>query len=113
MNNSSLLIHAKRLRKDMTLAERSLWFNLRGNRLGVKFKRQVPIGSYIVDFICMERRLIIEVDGGQHQVNQDYDKMRTAYLNSIGFKVLRFWNNQVLQELRVVMTCIHHHLKQA
>ena len=95
----------------MTESEKSLWFNLRNNRMGVKFKRQVPMGPFIVDFVCMEKRLIIEVDGGQHQSNQDYDHIRTKYLNTIGFKVIRFWNNQVLQELMLVLASIYDQLK--
>ncbi|HHF0525110.1 TPA: endonuclease domain-containing protein, partial [Legionella anisa] len=62
-----------------------------------KFKRQVPIGIYSVDFVCLEKRLIIELDGSQHLDNQSYDRERTAWLNAQGFKVLRFWNNDVLQ----------------
>jgi len=82
---------------------------LLNKRFDVKFKRQVSLGSYIVDFVCMEKRLIIEVDGGQHQSNHDYDLKRTAYFNKLGFKLIRFWNNGVLQELPTVLTFRFNH----
>ncbi len=75
MEKSTLRQHARDLRKNSTDAERHLWYHLRANRLGFKFKRQVPIGTYIVDFVCLEKRLIIELDGGQHIDNQIYDKI--------------------------------------
>ena len=97
MKDSNL--RARRLRKDLTDAERRLWSILRGRRLNeFKFRRQQPIGSYIVDFVCFERRLVIEVDGSQHQEQVSYDKQRTKWLNSQGFNVLRVWNNQVLSD---------------
>jgi very-short-patch-repair endonuclease len=71
--------------------------------MGLKFKRQKPIGRYIVDFICIEHQLIIEVDGGQHSDQMEYDDERTAGLESQGFTVLRFWNHQVLQEMDGVL----------
>ena len=89
---------AKVLRKRMTDAEQMLWRHLRAHRLhGAKFKRQQPIGSYVVDFVCFEARLIIEVDGGQHQDSQA-DRLRDSWLESQGFRVLRFWNHEVLSE---------------
>lgn len=94
---------AKQLRSSMTDAERLLWFHLRGHRLnGVKFKRQQPIGDYIVDFVCFERRLVIEVDGGQHLENAS-DQQREAWLRGQGFEVLRFWNNEVLGQTEAVL----------
>jgi len=88
--------NARRLRKDMTDAERALWRLLRQRQInGLRFRRQVPIDHYIVDFACLEARLVIEVDGGQHSESQT-DKMRDAYLRSQGFRVLRLWNNDVL-----------------
>ena len=99
MNNAEAkkLQRAKLLRQQSTDAENHLWFYLRAHRLkGYKFKRQVPIKDYIVDFICIQRKLIVELDGGQHLLNQEYDERRTAYLNSLGYKVLRFWNDEVL-----------------
>jgi very-short-patch-repair endonuclease len=106
MDISILRQRAKNLRKQSTDTERHLWYNLRANRLGFKFKRQVPIGTYIVDFVCLEKRLIVELDGGQHFNNQKYDTERTAWLKGRGFKVLRFWNNEVLQQTASVIEVI-------
>ena len=106
MDKSILRLRAKNLRKRGTDTERHLWYNLRANRLGFKFKRQVPLGTYIVDFVCLDKRLIIELDGGQHFDNQKYDKERTVWLNAHGFKVLRFWNNDVLQQTPSVIEVI-------
>jgi very-short-patch-repair endonuclease len=102
--------HAKNLRTNTTDAERHLWYYLRANRLGFKFKRQVPIKSFIVDFVCYEKRLIIELDGGQHLTNQTYDLNRTLELNKFGFQVLRFWNNDVLRETPAVLELIQQTL---
>src|SRR5262245_4132730 len=88
--------NARELRKNMTDAERALWRLLRQRQLnGLRFRRQVPIDHYIVDFACLEARLVIEVDGGQHFESQS-DKRRDAHLRSQGFRVLRLWNNDVL-----------------
>ena len=110
MEKSTLRQRARDLRKDSTNAERHLWYNLRANRLGVKFKRQVPIGAYIVDFVCFEKRLIVERDGGQHMDNQMYDTKRTDWLAAHGFKVLRFWNHDVFQQtssvIKTIMTAL-------
>jgi very-short-patch-repair endonuclease len=107
---------AKRLRRDATLAEQKLWQQLRNRRLaGVKFRRQMPIGLYVVDFICLEQGLVIEVDGSQHdeQVNQIHDETRTAYLNQQGFRVIRVWNNDVLSRLNSVLDFILLSLRQS
>ncbi|STX28537.1 putative restriction endonuclease-like [Legionella beliardensis] len=106
MEKSILRQHAKKLRQQSTMTERHLWYHLRANRLGYKFKRQVPIGKYIVDFACLEKRLIIELDGSQHFDNQTYDEERTAWFNGHGFKVLRFWNNAVLHQTAAVVEVI-------
>ena len=76
------------------------------------YRRQCPLGHYIVDFICIEKMLIIEIDGGQHneKKHQDYDKHRTAFLNTLGYTVLRFWNNEILQQFDVVMDQIYQHV---
>jgi len=88
---------AKRLRRDQTDAERAFWFRVRDRRLdGWKFKRQMPIDRYVVDFCCPDARLIIELDGGQHDANAQADEARTRVLSSMGYLVLRFWNNDVL-----------------
>jgi len=106
MDKCVLRQRARELRKNSTYAERHLWFNLRANRLGVKFKRQVPLGNYIVDFACLHKKLIIELDGGQHMDNQAYDLQRTHWLNQQGFRVLRFWNNDRLQNTNSVVEAI-------
>jgi very-short-patch-repair endonuclease len=86
---------AKRLRKDMTEAEGKLWSALRGRRFeNFKFRRQVPIEKYIADFVCHDCKLIVEVDGQQHE-GSEHDEVRDAYLKSVGYRVLRFWNPDV------------------
>ncbi len=100
---------ARELRRDSTEAERALWALLRAHRLdGHKFRRQVPIGPYIVDFLCHERRLIIEVDGGQHADDTAYDTRRTAYLAARGYRVLRLWNTDLLEDPEAAADHIHH-----
>ena len=97
---------AKALRQRMTDAERSVWRRLRAHRLnGAKFKRQEPLGPYVVDFVCISARLIIEVDGGQHQGNER-DRIRDAWLGERGYRVRRFWNNDVLMNLDGVLETI-------
>ncbi|MCL4501828.1 MAG: endonuclease domain-containing protein [Deltaproteobacteria bacterium] len=91
----------------MTDAERRLWRYLRDRRLGGwKFRRQYPIGPYLVDFICLEKNVVIEVDGGQHAENEELDSQRSAFLNKMGYRVFRCWNNQVLQETESVLEAI-------
>ena len=103
---------ARELRKNPTVAEQKLWKHLRHRQLNVyKFRRQHPVGSYIVDFVCLEKRLIIEVDGGQHSEQVDYDLERSAWLEVQGFRVLRFWNNEVLKEIEVVKEVIAEALR--
>jgi very-short-patch-repair endonuclease len=88
------------MRRGQTDAERKLWYAVRAGRLdGWKFRRQVPIGRYIVDFVCPARRLIVELDGGQHADQQDYDAARTAFLEGQGYRVMRFQNGEVLRNL--------------
>ena len=98
---------AATLRKHMTDAENRLWRHLRRRQInGYKFRRQHPIGPFIADFVCLETGLIIEVDGGQHAERMSEDGQRTRYLNSRGFKVLRFWNNEVLMDTDVCLQVI-------
>ena len=98
---------AKKLRKNMTDAERLLWQHLRNRQLGeYKFRRQRPVGPYIVDFVCLEKKLVIEVDGGQHAGQAELDAKRSDYLKEKGYRVLRFWNNEVLKETESVLTMI-------
>jgi very-short-patch-repair endonuclease len=103
----------KNLRKRSTDAEKLLWKHLRSKQLeGLKFRRQQPLGNYIVDFVCFEKQIVIEVDGGQH-AEERIDKERDRWLNREGFKVLRFWNNEVLQNSKGVLevireNCLNH-----
>ena len=98
-----LLGAARRLRATQTDAEKLLWRHLRAHRLqGRKFKRQQLIGIYVADFVCFDQKLIIEVDGSQH-MNSSADLQRDQWLNSQDFKVLRFWNNEVLQNIEGVL----------
>jgi very-short-patch-repair endonuclease len=106
-------IKAKVLRKNFTNTERVLWKHLRAKQMGgYKFRRQEPIGSYIVDFVCHEKRIVIEVDGGQHSTERERDNERDKWLKGQGYKVLRFWNNEVLANiegvLEVIRDCLNH-----
>ena len=92
---------ARSLRRESTDAERLLWFHLRDRRLGVKFRRQHPIGPYIVDFLSLEAALVIELDGSQHQPHRDAD--RTRFLERRGHRVLRFWNHDLLVRTETVL----------
>src|SRR2546425_3928171 len=104
LDSRMLSPHAKRLRRDETDAERKLWMRLRDRQLnGLKFRRQQPIGRYIVDFFCPEHRLVIELDGGHHADQIQADQRRTEFLNKVGYRVLRFWDNDVLTEPESVL----------
>lgn len=96
--------NAKALRTGMTDAERRLWSRLRGQQLGVKFRRQHPIGSYILDFACLAPKIAIEVGGSQHLEQVDHDQRRTAWLAAQGFQILCFWANEVLSETDAVVS---------
>ena len=99
-----LLAHARKLRRQSSDAESLLWRHLRARRLmGYKFRRQAVIEPYIVDFVCLEARLIIEVDGGQHSDQVIYDARRTLRLEGMGYRVMRFWNHDVLGEHNSVL----------
>ena len=105
----SKLDHAKYLRTNQTEAEQRLWYHLRAHRfMNLKFKRQTPIGPFIVDFVCREYRLIVEADGGQH--GGDDDVRRDAWLKAQGFTVLHFWNHDILQQTDVVLESIRQTL---
>ena len=98
---------ARKLRKNPTDAEKVLWKHLRLRQVeGHKFRRQQPLGPYIVDFVCLDRKLIVEVDGGQHLEQSASEARRTASLEARGFRVLRFWNDQVLKDLESVKEVI-------
>lgn len=99
--------HAQDLRKNSTDAERVLWRHLRDRQLGGwKFRRQHAVGPFIVDFVCLEEKLIIEVDGGQHAEKMVQDAGWTEHLSKSGYQVVRFWNNEVLQETEAVLQVI-------
>jgi very-short-patch-repair endonuclease len=88
----------------MTDAEKKLWRHLRARQLDSRqFRKQVPIGSYVVDFCCLKAQLVVEVDGGQHDARSAQDEHRTRWLNDQGYRVIRFWNNEVLQNIDGVL----------
>ena len=100
---------ARRLRRDQTAAEQQLWLRLRDRQLeGHKFRRQVPRGVFVVDFACLRRKLIVELDGGQHAdpAQSAADRERTARLETEGYRVLRFWNDEVLTNMEGVLAQI-------
>ena len=104
---------ARQLRRSATDAERRLWLRLRSARLhGAKFRRQHPLGPYIADFFCLAARLVVELDGGGHdaEAQRRADAARTAYLESCGYRVLRFWNNEVIDNIDGVVEKIAEYL---
>ncbi len=107
-----LISFAKNLRGRSTDAERLLWSHIRAKRLeGLKFRRQHPIGNYIVDFACLEKKLVIELDGGQHAEpdKEQYDRERDAWLEKQGYRTLRFWDNEVFLNSKGILTVILEH----
>jgi len=96
------------LRKEPTPTERRLWAYLRNDQLGVTFRRQHAIGNYIPDFCSPKAKLIIELDGSQHLEQEEYDQERTEYFESQGYKVIRFWNNQILNDIDGVILAINY-----
>ena len=86
-------IRAKQLRKNMSDTERRFWYRINNRQLGVKFRRQYPIGPYFADFVCIEKRLVIELDGDQHAIDIDYDNKRTDFIESMGYTVIRIANS--------------------
>ena len=105
---------ARELRQQATEAERMVWKYLRAHRLAdYKFRRQVVIEPYIVDFVCLEARLIVEADGGQHQEQAADDLKRSVFLESLGYKVIRFWNHEILCDIQAVLEQIHSSLIEA
>jgi|SRR5690242_7688606 very-short-patch-repair endonuclease len=104
-------LRARQLRRNPTEVERLLWQRLRFWQVGgFKFRRQQPLGNYIADFVCFEGRLIVEIDGGQHADQKDYDKKRDAWLRDQDFIVLRFWNSDVLENMDGVLHLIREKL---
>jgi len=109
--SSNTKTNARNLRKNMTDVERLLWSKIRGRQLqGFRFRRQHPIGRYIVDFVCIELKLIIELDGSQHNDQQQYDMKRSQWLQIKGYKTIRFWNNDVVENLEGVLQTIYNNL---
>jgi len=107
MKTYFLTPYAKKLRRASTKAERKLWQALRNKQIeGCKFRRQQPIDPYIVDFVCFKRKLIIELDGGQHAANREIDENRNRFFNLNGFNVLRFWNNEVFENVEGLLAVI-------
>ncbi len=105
---------ARQLRRNMTDAERTLWRRIRNRQLlNAKFRRQFILGSYIVDFVCLEQRLVIEIDGSQHLQNKSYDDQRSAHLIHQRFAVIRFWNHEVLGDIEAVLEVILNNLSQS
>ncbi|MGN6153360.1 MAG: endonuclease domain-containing protein [Lysobacteraceae bacterium] len=108
---TTLRQHARRLRNEATDAERLLWQALRRREIeGFRFRRQVPLAGYIVDFLCPQAKLVVEVDGDQHASAIEYDEARTARLVDAGYCVLRYANRDVLSRLCDVLDDIHRHL---
>jgi very-short-patch-repair endonuclease len=101
---------ARKLRREMTLQERMLWRGLKEAFPGVHFRKQVPLGPYYADFACHAAKLVIELDGSQHADAVTYDAARTVFLESEGYTVIRFWNNDVTTYLDGVLTAIARHL---
>ncbi len=102
--SSKVFKNAKDLSRNMTDAETALWQALRSHQIdGVHFRRQHAIGPYVTDFCSPRKKVIIEVDGGQHLEQEEYDVRRTMFLESLGYKVLRFWNDEVLTDMDLVL----------
>ena len=98
---------AQTLRKNSTEAERKMWSIVRNRKFfNFRFHRQHRIGYYIVDFVCLKKKLIIELDGNEHRYQVEYDVIRDDYLNAAGFKVLRFWNYEVMKNIESVLSII-------
>jgi len=106
-----LIRTARELRKNATEAEKLFWQKIRNKQLaGIKFRRQQPIGPYVVDFVSFEKGLVIELDGGQHAVDKEKDRERDLWLNSRGLEVLRFWNNEVFENMEGVLEVVRKRL---
>ena len=112
MRTGAKVAVARRLRKSMTDAEQALWKRLRFQQTGHRFRRQHPVGPFVADFACLAERLIVEVDGGQH-CDSPTDARRDAFLRDEGYRVLRFWNTDVLQNMDGVLQVILERLSQA
>jgi len=118
-SNPKTRTRAIELRKELTPAERKLWARIRNDQLGVNFRRQHAIGNFIPDFVCIKKKLIIELDGSQHLEQEEYDEERTKYFESIGYTVIpqgdnvRYWNNDVMKNIDGVIRAIIFALDRA
>lgn len=110
-NKSRTLEKRKLLRKNQTPQEIILWAYLRRNKLGIKFKRQYSVGSYVLDFYSPRNKLAIEIDGSQHLDNKSYDEERSKYLEVLGIRVIRFWNNEINTNIDGVINKIINELR--
>jgi very-short-patch-repair endonuclease len=112
-SNPKTMHKAGELRRESTPAERKLWAYLRGNKLnGINFRRQHAIGNFVPDFASIKKKLVIELDGSQHLEQEEYDIERTRSLESLGYKVIRFWNNDVMNNINGVIQVIEHALNE-
>lgn len=110
-SNPKTMNKAGKLRKDPTPAERKLWSRIRNDQLGITFRRQHAVGNYIPDFCCPKAKLIIELDGSQHLEQEEYDAERTKYLDSLGYRVIRFWNKDLVKDIDNVIRVILYALE--
>lgn len=110
-HTKELTAYSRTNRKNQTDVERILWRHLRNKQIdGFKFRRQYPVSSYILDFYCVEKQLAIELDGSQHIGNKNYDTTRSQYLNKIGIRVLRFWDNEIIENIDGVLEVIRNRI---
>jgi very-short-patch-repair endonuclease len=111
---NTMIGRARHLRKEMTEVEKKLWYCLRRAQLGVRFRRQCPIGPYVADFACHDPKLIVDLDGGQHSEaeRKAYDERRTEWLRAQSFEIMRFWNFQVNQETEAVVEAIERRVQE-
>jgi very-short-patch-repair endonuclease len=110
-SDSKTRTRAIELRRASTPAERKLWAVIRNDQLGINFRRQHAVGIYIPDFVCIQKKLILELDGSQHLEQEEYDQERTEYLKSQGYRVIRFWNNDVMKDIDSVILAIIYKLE--
>jgi BirA family biotin operon repressor/biotin-[acetyl-CoA-carboxylase] ligase len=113
MTEKRLTPAARRWRREMTDAERLLWSRLRGRQLGAKLVNQFPIGDAVADFACRSAKLVVELDGGQHALTPEADAERTCIIELHGYRVIRFWNNDVMENVEGVLEVIAEHLRIA
>jgi very-short-patch-repair endonuclease len=112
-SNPKTMHQAIQLRRKSTPAERRLWSRIRDDQLGVTFRRQHAIGNYIPDFCCPKAKLILELDGSQHLMQVEYDEDRTKYFETLGYRVIRFWNHAIMKDIDAVVLAILHALEDA